>query len=227
MATNKTLTLLSSAASPFSRKVRVALAEKGIKFQLKTEIPWDSTTETPLHNPLEKLPVLMVPPTEGGKDSQSIYESHYILDWLEIKYPAPQWPSLLPLDVDEKLLAKQVEVVSDGMCDALLQRFFERQRPEGARSKEWDARQARKVEGGVRYLANMAEKEQNGFLVGGNFTLADIAAGAALGYIGVRFPDNPWQEEYPSLAKYHNQLQKRPSFQETLPEAKTFKDKIV
>jgi glutathione S-transferase len=36
----------------------------------------------------------------------------------------------------------------DGMCDALVLLFFERQREEGKRSKEWMERQARNVEGG-------------------------------------------------------------------------------
>ena len=48
--------------------------------------------------------------------------------------------------MEDRLLAKQVEVVCDGMCDALVLLFFERQREH--RSAEWEARQLRKVEGG-------------------------------------------------------------------------------
>jgi glutathione S-transferase len=43
----------------YARKVRIALAEKKIPFTLQTEVPWDSTTQTPQYNPLEKLPVLI------------------------------------------------------------------------------------------------------------------------------------------------------------------------
>jgi glutathione S-transferase len=70
-------TLISATPSPYARKVRITLQEKGIPFELKTEVPWDSTTETPQYNPLEKLPVLI------GKDGKAVYESHYILEWLE------------------------------------------------------------------------------------------------------------------------------------------------
>ena len=69
--------LISATPSPYARKVRIALAEKGIVFELITEVPWDSTTQTPRHNPLEKLPVLLL---EGGG---SVYESSYILEYLE------------------------------------------------------------------------------------------------------------------------------------------------
>ena len=55
--------LLSATPSPYARKVRIALAEKGIPFELLTEVPWNKTTQTPKHNPLEKLPVLI---TEDG-----------------------------------------------------------------------------------------------------------------------------------------------------------------
>lgn len=60
--------LISATPSPYARKVRIALAEKGLPFGLVTEVPWDSATTVPRHNPLEKLPVLLLP--AGG----SVYE---------------------------------------------------------------------------------------------------------------------------------------------------------
>ena len=95
-------------------------------------MPWDSTTQTKLHNPLEKLPVLIL---DDGKTA--IYESHYILEWLEAKYPKP---SLLPEDLDDRLFAKKVEVICDGICDALVLAFFERLRDEDKQSEPWKAR---------------------------------------------------------------------------------------
>lgn len=126
--------LISATPSPYARKVRIALQEKGLPFELKTEVPWDHTTETPQYNPLEKLPVLIF---DNG--TPAIYESHYILEWLESKYPEP---SLLPsmIDVDERLFVKQVEVIADGICDALVLAFFEGLRDEGKKSKPWTDR---------------------------------------------------------------------------------------
>ena len=53
--------LISATPSPYARKVRIALAEKGLPFELLTEVPWDNTTTTPRYNPLEKLPVRLLP----------------------------------------------------------------------------------------------------------------------------------------------------------------------
>ena len=44
----------------------------------------------------------------------SVYESHFILEWLEAKHPEP---AMLPHNVDERLFAKQVEVVADGQTN--------------------------------------------------------------------------------------------------------------
>ena len=75
--------LISATPSPYSRKVRIQLAEKGIPFELITEVPWNSDTQTPRWNPLEKLPVLLLP--DGG----SVFESRYINEWIEFKHPEP------------------------------------------------------------------------------------------------------------------------------------------
>lgn len=126
--------LISATPSPYARKVRIALQEKNLPFTLKTEVPWDHTTQTPEYNPLEKLPVLIF---NDGRPA--IYESHFILEWLETKYPEP---SLLPSmqDADDRLLVKQIEVVVDGICDALVLAFFEKQRDEDKQSKPWTDR---------------------------------------------------------------------------------------
>lgn len=127
-----TWTLISASPSPYARKVRIALQEKGLPFDLQTEVPWDGSTKTPNYNPLEKLPVLVL-----DDQKTAIYESHYIMEWLETKYPET---SLLPDDVDDKLFAKKVEVICDGICDALVLSFFERLRDEDKQSQPWKDR---------------------------------------------------------------------------------------
>ena len=135
--------LISATPSPYARKVRIALAEKGIEFELITEVPWDSTTQTPRYNPLEKLPILLL------EDSGSVYEASYILEYLELKHPTPP---LVASDIDQRLAARKLEVISDGVCDAVVLTFFERRRPLDCQSSEWSARQRRKIEGGVREI---------------------------------------------------------------------------
>ncbi|KAL9083662.1 MAG: hypothetical protein Q9159_005626 [Coniocarpon cinnabarinum] len=237
------LSLISSPPSPYARKVRIALAEKGIPFELHMEVPWDSTTHTPRHNPLEKLPILLLPrdtdtthdaspstasglafPHASEDQPKAIYESHFILEWLEAKYPQP---ALLSEDLDLKLAAKQIEVVADGMCDALVLRFFETQRSAERQSPEWIARQDRKISGGIQWLDELVRETgadgSRTFLVGPSFGLADIAAGCVLGYS--KCPR--CASDCPALKTYFDGLMSRDSFNSTVPYAMSFKDKIV
>src|SRR5262245_62501758 len=45
------IVLISATPSTYARKVRIALAEKSIPFELVTEVPWNRTTITPRYNP--------------------------------------------------------------------------------------------------------------------------------------------------------------------------------
>lgn len=209
------LTLISATPSPYARKVRITLIEKGVPFNLQTEVPWDSTTKTKLYNPLEKLPVLI---PDDGRDP--VYESSFILEWIEAHYPDPP---MFPQSKEKELLAKQIQVIADGMCDACVLMFFEKQREQP--SQEWTARQRRKLEGGMKALAKYVGDDE--YIVDNQFSLADVAAGTVLGYLKVRYQDYDWQSEYPNLKRYSDALEQRKSFQETVPYPQKISDKIV
>jgi glutathione S-transferase len=208
--------LISATPSPYARKVRIALAEKDVPFELITEVPWNSTTSTPKYNPLEKLPVLIC------DDGSSVYESRFILEYIELKHPEPR---LLPDDVDEILDARRLEVLCDGICDALVLTFFERRRQPEHQSREWMARQRRKIDGGLREMERMVAGRD--FAVGDRFGLGDIAVGTVVGYIDVRFPEIDWRSLYPGLAAHSDRLEQRPSFRDTRPSPQVITDPVV
>ena len=208
--------LISATPSPYARKVRIALAEKRLPFELLTEVPWDHTTSTPKYNPLEKLPVLIL------EDGSSVYESSFILQYLEWTFPETP---LLPAEIDGKIAARRLEVLCDGICDAVVLIFFERMRAEDSRSPEWQARQRRKVDGGVREMARLVGDRT--FSVGDRFSLGDIAVGTALGYLSVRFAEFDWRSQYPNLQAFSARLEARPSFANSVPVPQKISDKVV
>ena len=208
--------LISATPSPYARKVRIALAEKSIPFELVTEVPWNRTTITPRYNPLEKLPILLL------ENDDSIYESSYILEYLELKHPKPP---LLSTDGDERLASRKFEILCDGICDAVVLTFFERRRPSGCQSMEWSARQRRKIEGGVKEMARLIGDRE--WAVGHRFGLGDIAVGTAPGYLGVRFAELDWRALYPSLAAFCHRMEQRPSFVTSRPVPQIIKDAVV
>ncbi|MGD0105533.1 MAG: glutathione S-transferase N-terminal domain-containing protein [Rhodopila sp.] len=208
--------LISATPSPYARKVRIALAEKSLPFKLQTEVPWNDDTTLHQHNPLEKLPVLIL------DDGSTIWESSFILEWIERKFPSPP---LLPSDDDGILAHKRMDALATGVCDAFLLIFFEWRRPEAHRSQPWIDRQMRKVRGGIAEIARVVGDQP--YAVRDMFGIADVAAGSVLGYLDVRFPELGWRTTHPNLARYMDGLMERPSFQATVPYPQTITSAVV
>ncbi|MGY9057410.1 MAG: glutathione S-transferase N-terminal domain-containing protein [Alphaproteobacteria bacterium] len=200
------LKLLSATPSPYARKVRIALAEKGIPFELVTENPWNRGASTPGLNPLGKVPVLIL------EDGSTVYESSYVLEWLEVHYPTP---ALFSADPVERLAARRFEVLADGVCDAIVLCLLESLRTKQQRSQPWIDRQALKIEGGLAEVARLVPEQ--GYCIGDTFGLADLSAGTMLGYLSGRYGHLDWRGMYPHLAAFHDRLLERPSFRDTVP----------
>lgn len=209
--------LLSATPSPFARKVRIALAEKSISFELVTEVPWNHDATVGQLNPLAKVPVLI------PDDDDPVYDSQFILEWLEIRFPLPP---LLPIEPEEILMVRRFEVLGDGVCDAVALIVIENTRDSSKRSEEWIERQDAKVRAGIAETARLAGPDTP-FLVGGMFSRADIAVGAMLGYVSLRYPHVDWRKEHPGLADIADRLEARPSFKDTVPVAQVIADKVA
>lgn len=225
--------MISATPSPFARMNRIALIEKGVPFELRNEIPWYVTpftafthfptltpndrhkdTETPKHNPLEKLPILLF---SDGRDP--VYDSSHIQEYIVQKY-ADKAPRLLTGDVDTDLQARQIQTLAQGVLDAFVLAFFETSRPQEKQSEEWMARQQRKIDGGMKAFDGLAAKrrpEGSQYLLADQFTIADIAVVCAVAQINFAGLREGWKEKYPALAKYWEGLEARESFQQTTP----------
>jgi glutathione S-transferase len=208
--------LLSATPSPYARKVRIALVEKGLPFELVTEVPWNQDASAPRWNPLGKIPVLIL------DDGTAVYESRFILEYLELKHPSPP---LLPRDVDGILAAKRLEVLGDGVCDAVVLSVLEGLRPAERRSDAWIARQRRKIDAGVAEIARLVHPDAT-YANGAAFGLGDIAVGSMLGYLDLRFPQLDWRSAHPHLVALFERLSERPSFRSTVPSAQAMPDEV-
>ena len=128
-------------------------------------------------------------------------------------------PDLIPTDLDELLLARKIQVLADGACDAVGLAFFEAGRGE-LKSESWYGRQIRKINGVIKAMDEFVKAKEGDFLVGTEFSIADIAAGAFLGManmVETKFGMIKWKEQYPKLVKYWETMEGRESFKETQP----------
>lgn len=220
------LTLISATPSPFARMNRIALRLKNIPFELQNEIPWESKTQTPKHNPLEKLPILVFP---QGDPRPPVYESAHIQTYIVEKY-ADRGPRLLPADLDASLLARQIVVLGVGCMDAMVLSRWEGRREKAQQSQKWIDRQSRKVDGAMRAFteyAEAAEKEGREFVVGSELSVADIAIISTVGFVDFGDVRPGWKEQYGALARYFDRLDAREEFAETRPVMFDLTEKVV
>ena len=200
------LKLIANTTSPYGRKVRIALAEKKFEYQFSEVSPW--TPENPVHafNPLGKIPVLVL------DDGTHLYDSRVIVEYLDTVSPVSR---LIPEPSRQRIAVKRLEALADGLSEAAIAIVLERRRPVRQQSKEWIERQQMKLVAGTAELAEeLADKL---WCNGEAYSLADIAAGCALGYLSFRRAELEWSHEFTNLDKLVGKLGKRPAFAETIP----------
>jgi glutathione S-transferase len=200
--------LIASLTSPFARKVRVALAEKKIEYELVEAAPFAPDTDVPSYNPLGKIPILVL------DDGTNLFDSRVIAEYLDTVSPVSR---LIPEPNRQRIAVKRWEALADGICDAAAAIVLEGRRPAKQQSKDWVERQRAKIERGVTELAS--ELGDKPWCNGEAYSLADIATGCALGYLDLRHPGIDWRDPYPNLVRLAEKLGKRPSFADTLPPA--------
>jgi glutathione S-transferase len=205
------LKLIGAHISPFVRKVRVLLAEKSLPYEHDPMVPFGVSDEYKLMHPLGKIPVL----TDGDK---VIPDSSAIGVYLE-KTQAN--PSLYPSDAYELARALWFEEYADsGLINGTIVLFQERILGPVFFKRDGDEEKvATALNETIPPLFDYLERElgDNDWLVGNQFSIADIATGAQF----VSFGHGKGEvdaERWPRLAAYVERVLTRPSFKAIIEE---------
>ena len=200
--------LIIAKPSPYARKARVALIEKGIEFETVVENPWLPETKIANANPLGKIPALVL------DDGRVLHDSKVIVEYLET-LNAP--PALIPSSPDLRIAHKQIEVIADGISDAIVLIRLEGTRPAAMQSADWVGRQRKKIEAAIAELSRLLGDRE--WFTAGGFGLGDITTGCTLGFLDLRFPEFDWRPSAPNLERLFARLSARPSIAQTKPES--------
>jgi glutathione S-transferase len=193
--------LIAAVASPFSRKVRIVLAEKRIDYEFVIDSPNDAATRVPEYNPLGKIPVLVL------DDNTTLFDSRVIVEYLDNASPVGR---LIPDDTRHRIQTLRWEALADGCTDAVVAVVMEKRRPADKQSAEWIARQQGKVDRALKAMSE--ELGGRAWCSGDAYNLSDIAVGCALGYLDFRMPDVNWRKLYPNLGKLYDKVSQRAAF---------------
>jgi glutathione S-transferase len=194
---------------PFSRKVRIALAEKKLDFELRIEKIWERRTEFLALNPAGDVPVLV------EADGTTLANNQVVCEYLEEVYPEV---NLLGTDPVQRAETRRLiywfdvkfnrEVTDNLVGEKLMKRFLKLGEPHGPSIRAGHAN----IHYHLDYIGFLTEKRT--WLAGDHFSLADIAAAShlsAIDYIG----DVPW-DEHQAAREWYARVKSRHSFQPLL-----------
>ncbi len=201
-------TLYHMQLSPFSRKVRLSLAEKKIEVKLVEEKYWEKNQEFLRRNPAGKVPILKI-------DGITMADSGAICEYLEEAYPNP---SLMPNNTKARYEVRRLvawfddkfyhEVTSKLVFERVIKKIIGEGYPDSKLIKSG----ARKIKYHLDYMDWLLDQRR--WLAGNQMSLADFAAAAqlsALDYIS----DVDWNRSE-NVKEWYAKIKSRPAFRSIL-----------
>ena len=201
-------TLYHYPLSPFSRKVRLSLAEKKIEVGLVEERYWEKDADFLRRNPAGKVPVLKM-------DGRTMSDSTAICEYLEEVYPTPPLLPDAPLD---RLEARRLvgwfddkfyqEVTLKLTGERVYRKVMGTGYPDSTNVKSG----AKAIKYHLDYMAHLLEDRR--WLAGNVMSLADFAAAAQLSCLDYT-SDVDWNR-HESVKDWYAKIKSRPAFRSIL-----------
>ena len=195
--------------SPFSRKVRLVLAEKRLPFELQVEKVWERRPDYLELNPASTVPTLV---EETGL---VIPDSGVICEYLEEAYPdTPLMGHTLAERVEVRRLVAWFdgkfahEVTANLVGEKHMKRMLGRGNPEAGALRAGYAN----LRHHLAYIGWLAETRK--WLAGGSLSLADFAVAAHLSALDMA-GDMDWSIS-PPAREWYARMKSRPSFRPLL-----------
>jgi len=200
--------LLSHPFSPYGRKVKIAMAMKGLKERIDVVTVDTNPPDAPdinRANPLGKIPALVI---DGDT---AIFDSHVICEYLDSLAP---FPALFPKSGVERIRTLTLGSLCDGILDAALLLVYEKRfRPEDRWHVPWQTRQQGKIDRAIEHL------ERSPPAWGASPDYGHLTLACALGYLDFRH-EGKWRAGHPRLMAWLDQFAESvPAFEETRPKA--------
>ena len=194
--------------SPFSRKVRLVLAEKRIEVELVEERYWEQDHDFLRRNPAGKIPVLKI-------GSRMMAESSAICEFLEEVVPNPP---LMPQDPDARYEVRRLigwfddkfyrEVTEKLVGERVFRKVMNKGYPDSANVKSG----SKAIKFHLDYMNFLLEKRR--WLAGNEMTMADFAAAAHLSCLDY-ISDVDWHRSE-VVKDWYVKIKSRPAFRSIL-----------
>ncbi len=194
--------------SPFSRKVRLALAEKRIEVELVEERYWEQDPDFLRRNPAGQVPILRL-------GSRILADSQAICEYLEDTVPTPP---LLPQSPEGRYEVRRLCAWFDGKfhievtTKLMGERVFKKLRGGGVPDSQAVKSGSKHIKIHLDYMTHLLDTRR--WLAGNDMTLADFAAAAQLSCLDY-VSDVPW-DKYEAVKDWYVKIKSRPAFRSLL-----------
>ena len=206
--------LVHFALDPFSRRMRLALAEYGVAAELIDETPWDPSPDIFELNPAGTLPVYMEDASSPVAGVEAIGEY--------LEETKSQRMRLIPGDAFERAEVRRIagwfdtkfyaEVSEPVLTEKVIRRFLPREAGGGGMDMARVRQAMARIRFHLDYIGHLADHRT--WLAGDQLSIADLAAAAhisAVDYLG----DIPWAD-FPVAKSWYQRMKSRPSFRPLL-----------
>ena len=203
---------------PFSRAVRLSLAEQGLEAELVEERPWERRRDFLVLNPAGTLPVLV----DDGVAVCGSYAIHEYLD--ETRTAVAPDRRLMPADPRRRAEVRRLldwfdrkfheEVTCNLVNERVIKRYMASAQGGGAPDAATIHAGRTNIRYHLRYTGHLIRTRN--WLAGDSLTVADLAAAAHLScidYLG----DVPWVEDE-TAKNWYARVKSRPAFRALLAE---------
>jgi glutathione S-transferase len=206
--------LVHFALDPFSRRIRLALAEYGVGAELIDERPWNPSPDIYELNPAGTVPVYIEDRVQPLSGIEAIGEF--------LEETRNQRQSLIPGGPYERAEVRRLaswfdtkfyaEVSEPIVTEKMIRRFLAPDSGGGAPDMARVRQAAARLKIHLGYIGHLADR--SAWLAGDNLSNADLAAAAHLSVVDY-FGDVPWAD-YPAAKSWYQRIKSRPSFRPLL-----------
>lgn len=195
--------LLGLFDSPYVRRVAITMTHYGIPFEHASLSVFRHMEQMRPLNPLFKVPMLTLP------DGEKLYESAYLLDYLDELAAEKMHAVLIPRGGSERRAVLQGIALAMIVIEKSVALVYEWRRPTELVWPSWVDR----LRGQLLDALDLIEIQLTGeHLIGTTLTQADITLAVGVGFIRFTIPDEWPTGRYPRIEAHAARMEALPAF---------------
>jgi glutathione S-transferase len=209
--------LIGQYDSPFVRRVAVTLHTYRILFERQPYSVFGDIGHVRVHNPLVRVPVLVL------DEGEVLIDSGAIIDHLD-EMVGRAARALIPHEGPLRRRALYITAIAHGCAEKVVQLFFERYFHDTASiSRDWESRCIGQIESSLETLDAICPEKH--WIFGERISHADIMIGCMIGHLQLRVPELWPATKYAKLRAFAARCELNKAFvaarigaNETIPE---------